>query len=213
VGNQVFFSFLGPLKGNTMVLSALFWFILAGIVVLIGTAAAVAMRRQGKDGDNKSDESSPIYASGVYSLIRKSPRKELQEKEPPLEEVSTVLAAPQAAAVANGSAQQYLDEWRRIANFSIHNIEKGDREGIQTYRYQVPAKCQRTCAMFGGDAYVTREQLHNHVQLIPPFHLGCGVQLVNKEAWNAGNENAAWTPILPVNGRYNTPDWRIVVKL
>jgi hypothetical protein len=67
--------------------------------------------------------------------------------------------------------------------------------------------------MFGGDAYVTREQLHNHVQLIPPFHLGCGVQLVTKEAWSAGNENAAWTPILPVNGKYLTPDWRIVVKL
>jgi hypothetical protein len=195
-----------------MILATLFWVLLGLIVLVIGAALSMFLKRQGGGDRQSNDDSSPIYASGVYSLIRRSPRKELQEREPPLEEVQSVLSTEQAAA-ANGSAQQYLDEWRRQANLSINNIEKGDREGIQTYRYQVPAKCQRTCAMFGGDAYVTREQLHNHVQLIPPFHLGCGVQLVTKEAWSAGNENAAWTPILPVNGKYLTPDWRIVVKL
>lgn len=193
-----------------MILSVLFWILLGAIILVIGAALSMFLKK-GTGGGQSQDDSSPIYASGVYSLIRRSPRKELQEREPPLEEVQPVLAKEQGAA--NGSAQQYLDEWRRQANISINNIEKGDREGIQTYRYQVPAKCQRTCAMFGGDAYVTREQLHNHVQLIPPFHLGCGVQLVTKEAWSAGNENAAWTPILPVNGKYLTPDWRIVVKL
>jgi hypothetical protein len=193
-----------------MILSALFWMLLALIILVSGAMISMFLKRSA--GDRPQDDSSPIYASGVYSLIRKSPRKELQEREPPSEEVQSVLSSAQAAA-ANGSAEQYLDEWRRQANISINNIEKGDREGIQTYRYQVPAKCHRTCAMFGGDAYVTREQLHNHVQLIPPFHLGCGVQLVTKEAWSAGNENAAWTPILPVNGKYLTPDWRIVVKL
>lgn len=195
-----------------MILATLFWVLLGLIVLVVGAALSMFLKRKGGGDRQSSDDSSPIYASGVYSLIRRSPRKELQEREPPLEEVQSVLSTEQAAA-ANGSAQQYLDEWRRQANLSINNIEKGDREGIQTYRYQVPVKCQRTCAMFGGDAYVTREQLHNHVQLIPPFHLGCGVQLVTKEAWSAGNENAAWTPILPVNGKYLTPDWRIVVKL
>lgn len=196
-----------------MVLTVVFWLLLALVLILVATAVSRVIRRQGRDGDRQQDDNSPIYASGVYSLIRKSPRKELQEKEPSLEEAQAVLASPQASQAANGSVQQYLDEWRRVANISINNIEKGDREGIQTYRYQVPSKCQKTCAMFHGDAYVTREQLHNHVQLIPPFHLGCGVELVTKEAWSAGVEGAAWTPILPVNGKYLTPDWRIVVKL
>jgi len=197
-----------------MFISALFWVILVIIVLVMATAISVFMRRQGRDGSAPTpDDSSPIYASGVYSLIRRSPRKELQEREPPLEEAEAVLSSPNAVAIANGSVQQYLDEWRRMANISINNIEKGDKDGIQTYKYQVPQKCHSTCTMFGGDAYVTREQLHNHVQLIPPFHLGCGVQLVTKEAWTAGNENTAWTPILPVNGKYLTPDWRSVVKL
>jgi hypothetical protein len=195
-----------------MLYSVLFWLLVAAALVLVFAALSRVARRHG-GSDRSQDESSPIYASGVYSLIRKSPRKELQEREPPMEQVTAVLASPQASSVANGSAQQYLDEWRRVANISISNIEKGDREGIQTYRYQVPSKCQHTCAMFSGDAYVTREQLHNHVQLIPPFHLGCGVELVTKEAWSAGAEGAAWSPILPVNGKYQTPDWRIVVKL
>ncbi len=197
-----------------MLLSALFWIILGVIVLVVATALSVFIRKQGQNGERQAqDDSSPIYASGVYSLIRRSPRKELQEREPPMQEIQSVLSAPDAAAIANGSAQQYLDEWRRVANISINNIEKGDKEGIQTYKYQVPPKCQRCCAMFAGDAYVTREQLHNHVQLIPPFHLGCGVELVTKEAWNAGAENAAWTPILPVHGKYLTPEWRSVVKL
>jgi hypothetical protein len=195
-----------------MLYSVLFWLLVAAALVLVFAALSRVARRHG-GSDRPQDESSPIYASGVYSLIRKSPRKELQEREPPMEQVSAVLASPGAAEAANGSAQQYLDEWRRVANISISNIEKGDREGIQTYRYQVPSKCRQTCAMFSGDAYVTREQLHNHVQLIPPFHLGCGVELVTKEAWSAGAEGAAWSPILPVNGKYQTPDWRIVVKL
>lgn len=196
-----------------MILNAVFWLLSGIVLVVVAAAVSRVIRRGGKDGERQQDDNSPIYASGVYSLIRKSPRKELQEREPPLEEVQSVLASPHAAKAANGSAQQYLDEWRRVANISITNIEKGDREGIQTYRYQVPSKCQKTCAMFHGDAYVTREQLHNHVQLIPPFHLGCGVELVTKEAWSAGVEGAAWSPILPVNGKYQTPDWRIVVKL
>lgn len=197
-----------------MILSALFWIILGILVLVVATGLSVFLRRQGKEGDRQAqDNSSPIYASGVYSLIRKSPRKELQEREPPSEEVLAVLSSPDAATNTNGSVQQYLDEWRRVANISISNIESGDKEGIQTYKYQVPLKCQRSCVMFSGDAYVTREQLHNHVQLIPPFHLGCGVLLMTKEAWNTGSENAAWTPILPVNGKYLTPDWRSVVKL
>lgn len=196
-----------------MLLNILFWLLAVAVVLLVLTGLTRVIRRQSRDGDRALDDGSPIYASGVYSLIRKSPRKELQEREPPLEEVQAVLGSPQAQQVANGAAQQYLDEWRRVANISINNIEKGDREGIQTYRYQVPSKCQKTCAMFHGDAYVTREQLHNHVQLIPPFHLGCGVELVTKEAWSAGVEGAAWSPILPVNGKYQTPDWRVVVKL
>ncbi len=193
-------------------MSLAFW-VLAALATLVTASALWRVIRKGREGDRPADDTSPIYASGVYSLIRKSPRKELQEREPPLEEVRSILASPQAAPTANAAAQQYLDEWRRVANISITNIEKGDREGIQTYRYQVPSKCQKTCAMFSGDAYVTREQLHNHVQLIPPFHLGCGVELVTKEAWGAGAEGAAWSPILPVNGKYQTPDWRIVVKL
>ncbi len=197
-----------------MILSVLFWIILGVIVLIVATAITVILRKQGRDGGGPvQDDSSPIYASGVYSLIRRSPRKELQEREPSFEEAQAVLSAPQNSPIANGSVEQYLDEWRRVANISINNIDIGDKEGIQTYKYQVPVKCQRSCAMFGGDTYVTREQLHNHVQLIPPFHLGCGVTLLTKEAWNAGSGNTAWTPILPVNGKYLTPDWRSVVKL
>ncbi len=199
-----------------MLLTLLFWTVL-GILSLVFISAIVAtLRRGSQNAQNQGangEEIAPIYASGVFSLIRKSPRNEILTREPSLAEIQAILALPEATAIANGSAQQYLDEWRRMANISINNIEKGDREGVQTYRYRVPEKCQDCCSMFAGDAYVTREQLHKHAELIPPFHLGCGCELLARQAWSPGTDTASWTPILPDKGKYSTPDWRRVVNL
>ncbi len=197
-----------------MLTTGLFWIIAALAAVLIAASLYNALKRREKESvRNTGDAGSPIYASGVYSLIRKSPRQDVELRIPTLENIQAELAKPEPAPEANACAEQYLEEWRRIANLCINNIEKGDKDGVQTYRYQVPEKCQKSCSRFGGDAYVTREQLHNHSQLIPPFHLGCGVQLITKEAWSATSESGGWTPILPVNGVYPTLDWRTFVKL
>ncbi len=199
-----------------MLLTVLFWTVLIALAVVFISAAVTTLRRGAQNAENSGsngEDNAPIYASGVFSLIRKSPRNEILTREPSLAEIQQILSQPAAAAVANASAQQYLDEWRRVANISINNIEKGDREGVQTYRYRVPEKCGESCSMFAGDAYVTREQLHKHAELIPPFHLGCGCELLSREAWSPGSEGASWTPILPDKGKYSTPDWRRVVNL
>jgi hypothetical protein len=195
-----------------MLITGLFWVIAALAVILLVASLYNAMKRREK-GSGSDEETSPIYVSGVYSLIRKSPRQDVEARSPSAEKIAEELAKPTAMGIANGTSAEYQNEWQRIANLCINIIEKGDRDGVQTYRYQVPEKCQKTCARYGGDAYVTREQLHNHCQLIPPFHLGCGVQIVTKEAWSASTEGAGWTPILPVNGEYPTLDWRTLVKL
>ncbi|MFC1584715.1 hypothetical protein ACFL5V_04110, partial [Fibrobacterota bacterium] len=69
------------------------------------------------------------------------------------------------------------------------------------------------CKRFTNNIYVTREQLHNFPNLIPPFHLGCQVRLASKDAWNTNLDGTGWNPLLPINGRYPTPDWNTVVKI
>ncbi len=181
------------------------WTVAGGVAAV--TVLALAMRRRGGDGKKEKGESAPIYTSGVFSLIRKSPREVVLARAPELEAVrSTVSSKPGAA---NATPEQYRDEWLRVAELCINNVERGDKEGIQTYRYAVPEKCRTTCGRFSGDAYVTREQIHHEARLIPPFHLGCGCEIAPREAGGAGG----WSPIFPVNGRYDTPDWRTVVRL
>ena len=167
---------------------------------------ALMRRRSGNDKQEKS-RAAPMYTSGVFSLIRKSPREAVLARIPDLEAVRAALSTQPGKA--NGGAEQYRDRWLRTAELCINNVERGDKEGIQTYGYTVPEKCLITCGRFGGDAYATREQLHHEVRLIPPFHLGCGCEITPREAGAGGG----WTPILPANGRYETPDWRIVVPL
>ncbi len=186
------------------------WLAIIALVLLVLAGIYFALRKTVKTDEPGLDDSSTIYTSGVYSLIRKSPREELFAKEPSPDLVEDLL---QASSEADESLNEYIEEWRRVANLSITNVERGDQDGVQTYRYRVPPKCRSVCHMFDGDAYVTREQLHKHVELIPPFHLGCGCELITKEAWSAESGSAGWAPILPVDGKYRTPDWRTVVKL
>ena len=187
------------------------WLIAVGAAILAVVVGLVGASRRRSQTVSKPSEPAPIYTSGVFSLIRKSPRESVSARIPALEAVRAVLAAAPASTRAAGTAEAYREEWVRMANLCISNIEHGDQQGIQTYRYVVPEKCCVTCGRFGGDAYVTRDQLHHQSLLIPPFHLGCGCEITPREAWQGGT--GGWSPILPVNGQYDTPDWRSVVPL
>ncbi len=225
-----------------MMLSALFWMVcgLAALLVLSGWIMALQRNRR---RELAGAEEQPMYASGVFSLIRKSPRELVLGRMPAPDVVATLIGEERGEAksgntetlpgkpgmpkVGGGKAEgvskteiaassrvsEYLAEWRRVADLCIHNIELGDREGVQTYRYEVPARCGATCKAFGGDTYVTREQLHKNSDLIPPFHLGCGCIIVAKAAWEGGASSGRWSPLLPINGAYPLPDWRTVVPL
>jgi len=194
-----------------MVIDLLFWAVCAFAVILIAAALIAAFRR-GKTRQKGGFGDSPMYASGVFSLIRRSPKEAVMAKVPSIETIRQTLSHASSRGLAlKSSPENYLGEWHRVAELCINEVEKGDREGTQTYRFLVPNQCQATCGHFGGDAYVTREQLHKNPELLPPFHLGCGCVIVAKEAWQNGSTQGGWTPILPVNGSYPLPDWRTVV--
>jgi hypothetical protein len=196
-----------------MMLTLFFW-IVGGLAALLVVAAWISAMQRSREREQANAETQPMYASGVFSLIRKSPKDQVLARMPSPEVTATLLGGVKDPQKADENRiSTYLGEWQRVADLCIHNIELGDREGVQTYRYEVPARCGATCKAFGGDTYVTREQLHKNAELIPPFHLGCGCIIVAKAAWQGGASSGGWSPLLPINGAYPLPDWRTVVPL
>ena len=86
-------------------------------------------------------------------------------------------------------------------------IDEGDRNGTVTYRVVVGPKSKPFCNFMSDDNYITREQIRNHAEILPPYVLGCDCHLVPKLPWeNPGK--AGWKPLIPENGAYRVPDWR-----
>jgi len=189
-----------------MIFNLLFW-VVAGVAVTLIIAGLVTTLHRNRQKAFPGGDNPPMYASGVFSLIRKSPKEQMAARKPSQASLLEILGGDM------GRAETYAEEWQRIADLCIHNVEQGDREGVQTYRYEVPARCRATCGVFGGDTYVTREQLHKNANLIPPFHMGCGCVIIPKAAWQGGASSGGWSPLLPLNGAYPLPDWRTVVPL
>jgi hypothetical protein len=178
------------------------------IVMLTAAAAYFALQKKTKD-----DEEGPtVYTSGIFSLVRQSPREILSKRKLSLTQIEEALKAPPPENVT-GSAQSYLDLWINIIENSIEIIENGDKDGIQTYCYSDSSKNIDALGIIQKGTYVTREQLHNYPELIPPFYLGCNIKLIPKNAWNTNLDGTGWKPLLPVKGKYLTPDWRTVGKL
>jgi len=179
------------------------------VLLILLTATALYFVLQKKE----EKEYPTIHASGIYSLVRQSPREMLEKKHLTLDQVKEVLKNAANPENINASVEKYWELWEDILENSINTIENGDKEGLQTFSYSVPSKDKETCKGFSENIYATREQLHNYPNIIPPFHLGCQVRLETKDAWKTKLDGTGWKPLLPVGGKYPVPDWRIVGKI
>lgn len=187
-------------------LYVLFGIALVLLVLLTGTALYFVLQK-------KEEKDFPtIHASGVFSLVRSSPRETLKNRILTIEQITEIVNSPGLKEKVNQPAEKYLELWEEILKNSINTIENGDMEGLQTYCYQIPEKDFKICGHL-TNIYVTREQLRNFSNLIPPLHLGCQVTITPKAAWNTNLDGTGWKPFLPVEGKYPTPDWRTVVEI
>ena len=177
---------------------------LALLIILTVTAAYYVLQKK-----DDSEDYPKIHRSGAFSIVRQAPTDVLKTKELNRDEIVQVLKQNETIEDAESKADEYLQRWNAILKDSIKCIETGDREGVQTYGYTSPEKNQ-PCSHFGENVYVTREQLQNHVELIPPFHLGCEVRLKHKNAWDTHLDGTGWKALLPEHGKYRVPDWREV---
>ncbi|MGL1902098.1 MAG: hypothetical protein OCC49_08185 [Fibrobacterales bacterium] len=168
-------------------------------IILVGIGSYIVMQ---KDGDDESSIAS-LHTSGVFSLIRKSPREDLEKVKPSPKEIVQFLENQELPAEEIETIAQM---WQNSLNLSIQTIEEGDQNGIQTYKFEMTDKDLSICTFLNRSSYVTREQVFNNPELLPPYYPGCTCRLISKEAWE-DQDKSDWQPLLPQDGQYGIPEW------
>ena len=178
-------------------------------LVLIAIGLYYSLQKRSDEQEKKPQQ----LNSGIYSIVRISPREALAQIKPNMENVERWLDEnyPMLPPAERG---RLSCEWGEILEHSIAVIEKGDREGRDTYRYDIPESERELLPFIAPDAYITRETIYNHPELLPPFFVGCQTKLRLKEADSeqfGSQSKKGWKPMLPSSdGTYPIPDWRFL---
>lgn len=181
------------------------------LIVLMLVAIRIGVNKEKKE---LAEEPSVIHASGIYSVVRKSPRADLLRKRPAAEDIRKYLSGINVDSA--GASLSDRDKERLACSFfnsideNISQIEQGDRDGVEFYYYDFEGD-DPVCARYVDKAqFVTREDIFRHSILIPPFHLGCACRIKAHH----GSENLRDTtelrmrPFLTLeNPEPRLPDW------
>lgn len=181
------------------------------IVIIIILAVALSAIGAWIVIQGRQDQEPPAYApidrSGSYAVLRHPVREDLERNKPSLSEVEAWLRA-QSPALPEAEITRYLDQWRSDMEQTISIVEEGDREKVATFRVILSEKDIPLCTFLTTDNYLTREQILNHPEILPPYYLGCGCHLALKQPWDNPSK-AGWKAVMPTqDGRYHVPDWR-----
>ncbi len=174
------------------------------IVLLSIILAAIGAYVVIHGSEEKESKAPQIDVSGQYAVVVKPARTSMEGVKPTDDEVKAWIAT-QGLPVED--AELRFAEWKRVYEETIQTIDDGDRNGTVTYRIEIGPKARRYCTFLSEDNFITREQIRNHAELLPPYVVGCDCRLLPKLPWeNPGK--AGWKAIVPENGKYNVPNWR-----
>lgn len=183
-----------------------------GVIVLI-IILAVALSAIGAwiVIQGKQEQDPPAYApidrSGSYAVLRHPVREDLERSKPSMSELESWLRS-NAPHLREPQIAHHLEKWKASMEHSISVVEEGDREKVATFRVILTEKDIPLCKFLTTDNYLTREQILNHPEILPPYYLGCESKLALKQPWDNPSK-AGWKAVMPnQEGKYNVPDWR-----
>ena len=176
-------------------------------LVLVGVGLYYALQKKQTEDEPKPQQ----FNSGAFSIVRVSPEAALRAARPTAQEVADFLAKNHPE-IGEKRRAGLAELWEASILESVAAVDKGDRDGRNTYRYDVPEDQRVILPSLGPDVYITRETIFNHPELLPPFFVGCRARLIFKEADSAllgEGAKSDWQPLLPsADGKYDLPDWR-----
>lgn len=190
---------------------------LVGITLLLA-AMLIAVRIGMNRAKNEEEMPSPmIHGSGIYSIIRRSPRDNIGDFKPSQEEIRKYLNDKNVDISGMSSAQRnvLLFQWNELMEANISEIENGDKEGTEFYFFDFKWDDPVCAKIISKGRFVTREQIFEHPKIIPPFHLGCGCRL-HKYQGKDKLRDTTEIGILPLlrNGEMvPLPEWKEIVVI
>jgi hypothetical protein len=190
---------------------------LVGITLLL-VAMLIAVRIGMKKARNEDDTQSPmIHGSGIYSIIRRSPRDNIGDFKPSQEEIRKYLNDRNVNMNSISSAQrdQLLSKWNEQMEANIREIENGDTEGTEFYYYDFKWNDPVCAKIIVKGRFVTREQIFEHPKIIPPFHLGCGCRLCKYQGKDKLRETTeiGMLPFLRNGEMVPLPEWKEIIAI
>ena len=178
--------------------------IVIAIILLSVILAAIGAYVVIHSTEEKEQVAPPIDVSGQYAVVVKPARLSMESVKPSETEIKEWLASRN---LPEEEKKALWESWKTTYEETIRTIDEGDKNGTVTYRIVLGKKGKKYCSFVNEDNFITREQIRNHAELLPPYVLGCDCHLLPKLPWeNPGK--AGWKAVVPENGKYNVPDWR-----
>jgi len=186
------------------------------ILLIVVIVKAVTSKEEGRPEDPHDNI---IHVSGIYSIVRNSPREDLLKLRPSEKIIRQYLDGKNEdinGIALNGSERNALIEhWKEQMETCLREVETGDENGAAFYYYDFPQACAACAPFLSKGHFVSREEIYNFPQLVPPFHLGCTCSL-NVHSGKADPMNTAVSGMRPFFSGMNVPElpeWKSIVTL
>jgi hypothetical protein len=195
--------------------------VLLAVLILIAIRLVSLKRPQEAIEDNSLGTSGPlIHASGIYSIVRKSPREDLFSKRPSDADVrkylSTINEDINKRRLSDTEKQKIAIQWHKAMEENIRVIERGDCEDVSFYYldFAKDHECPLCESYFKRGHFVTREEIYTKPSIIPPFHLGCTTRILPYYGKEDLRDTAimGMAPLFKGSTPPELPDWKKTVS-
>lgn len=190
--------------------------ILAVIGILLLLLALLLAVRIGMKREKPEEEvpSPMIHGSGIFSIIRRSPRENIGDYKPSQEEIRKYLI-DKNVNMSFGGPEKLIAAWNDQMEANIREIEQGDKDGTEFYYFDFKWDDPVCSKIIHKGRFVTREQIFQYPQVIPPFHLGCGCQLCKYQGKDKLRETTeiGMLPLFRSGEIVPLPEWKEITRI
>lgn len=132
-----------------------------------------------KEKAETEEEKPVIHASGIYSVVRRSPREDVYRQKPPEEEIRKYLSGKIdiLEGYSHEEREALLRSFFERLDLNVKVIEEGDKNGLEFYYFDFDWDDPVCEEYLSKNQYITREDIYHFPRLIPPFHIGCGCRV------------------------------------
>jgi hypothetical protein len=198
----------------------MFYMMLIGILFfLIAIMLAIRFGIIRQKLQDEPENQTVIHTSGIYSIVRTSPRETIGTVKPGESEISKYLSEQNVDIYDNKLTQRdrniLLASWNSSLEKSIAEVEEGDAKGLEFYYYDVDERDTVCREFIENGHFITRQDIFKHPQLLPPFHPGCSCKLKCHHGIEDLRDTTEFgmRPFLQNGELPSLPDWKRVLKI